>query len=220
MKKMRIISLLVVIVLLVSSFSIGIYASADENKNELSAIVESTILIAGDDPVNLTISSGKIVSVTSSDDDVATFDPKTNKVKPVGEGEATLTITNDQGEVTTVDVKVYASSLSLGIETALLGMGIVFSVLILIWIILAIFGKIATAGNKPKKEKPAPAPKVAPAPAPAPAAPVAPAPAASDDSELVAAITAAVSLCMDMPVGSFRVVSFRKTNTKQAWNKK
>ena len=220
MKKMRIISLLAVIVLLISSLGMGVYASADESKNELSATVESTILIAGDDPVSLKINSGKIVSVTSSNDDVATFDPKTNKVKPVGEGEATLTITNDAGEVTTVDVKVYASSLSLGIETALLGMGIVFSVLILIWIILAIFGKIATAGSKPKKEKPAPAPKAAPAPAPAPAAPVAPAPAASDDSELVAAITAAVSLCMDMPVGSFRVVSFRKTNTKQAWNKK
>ena len=220
MKKMRIISLLAVIVLLISSLGMGVYASADESKNELSATVESTILIAGDDPVSLKINSGKIVSVTSSNDDVATFDPKTNKVKPVGEGEATLTITNDAGEVTTVDVKVYASSLSLGIETALLGMGIVFSVLILIWIILAIFGKIATAGSKPKKEKPAPAPKAAPAPAPAPAAPVAPAPAASDDSELVAAITAAVSLCMDMPVDSFRVVSFRKTNTKQAWNKK
>ena len=218
MKKMRIISLLAVIVLLISSLGMGVYASAEESKNELSATVESTILIAGDDPVSLKINSGKIVSVTSSNDDVATFDPKTNKVKPVGEGEATLTITNDAGEVTTVDVKVYASSLSLGVETTLLGMGIVFSVLILIWIILAIFGKIATAGSKPKKEKPAP--KAAPAPAPAPAAPVAPAPAASDDSELVAAITAAVSLCMDMPVGSFRVVSFRKTNTKQAWNKK
>ena len=218
MKKMRIISLLAVIVLLISSLGMGVYASAEENKNELSATVESTILIAGDDPVSLKINSGKIVSVTSSNDDVATFDPKTNKVKPVGEGEATLTITNDAGEGTTVDVKVYASSLSLGVETTLLGMGIVFSVLILIWIILAIFGKIATAGSKPKKEKPAP--KAAPAPAAAPAAPVAPAPAASDDSELVAAITAAVSLCMDMPVGSFRVVSFRKTNTKQAWNKK
>ena len=217
MKRMRIISLLAIIVLLISAFGIGVYAAKDENSSELTATVESTVLIAGDDPVSLKINSGKIVSVVSSDNDVVTFDLKTTKIKPVGEGSATLTITNDKGQTTTLDIKVYGSPLSLGIETALLGMGIVFAVLIIIWIILAIFGKVATAGTKTKKEKPAP--KATPFTAPATAPAVTPV-AASDDSELVAAITAAVSLCMDMPVGTFRVVSFRKTNTKQAWNKK
>ncbi|MBE6638612.1 MAG: hypothetical protein E7616_04040 [Ruminococcaceae bacterium] len=218
MKKMRIISLLAVVILLISSLGIGVHAAETETKEPLTATVESTILIAGDDPVSVKINDGTIVSAKSSNEKVATFDLKTNTIKPVGKGDATITITNSLGETTTVDVKVYGSSLSLGVETALLGMGIVFSVLVIIWAILAVFGKVATAGTK--KEKPAPAPKAAPAPvAPAPTA-SAPAPSASDDSELVAAITAAVSLCMDMPVGSFRVVSFRKTNTKQAWNKK
>lgn len=221
MKKIKIISLLAVIVLLISSLGIQVFAQSEDALKELTATVESTVLIAGDDPVSLKINSGVIVSVVSSDTDVVTFDLMTNKIKPVGEGNATLTVTNNLGQVTKLDVKVYGSALSLGIETTLLGMGIVFSVLILIWLILAVFGKVATAGTKTKKEKPAP--KAAPAPAPkavAPAAPAAVPVAASDDSELVAAITAAVSLCMDMPIGTFRVVSFRKTNTKQAWNKK
>lgn len=214
MKTIRIISLLAVIVLLVSSFSFGVYAASDET--EFTATVDSTVLIAGDDPVKIKISSGEIFSVKSSDEKVITYDAKTQTLKPLSKGNATITIKNSEGKVTTVDVKVYGSSLSLGIETALLGMGIVFSVLIIIWVILAIFGKIATAGKKaPAKSVP-----VTAAPAPAPAAPVAAPVATTDDGELVAAITAAVALCMDAPVGSFRVVSFRKTNTKQAWNKK
>ena len=215
MKKMRIISLVAVVVLLFASLGLGVYATTPEEdqaqNNTLTATVESNILIAGDEAVSVKISQGQIVSAVSSDEKVATFDAETNKIEPVGEGSATITITNSLGQTATVEVKVYGSAISLGIETALLGMGIVFSVLILIWIILAVFGKIATAGTKKEKS----AAKAAPAPAPAPA-PV----AATDDAELVAAITAAVSLCMEMPVGSFRVVSFRKTNTKQAWNKK
>ena len=222
MKKMRIISLLAAVVVLFASLGLGVYATTPEEDaqlyNNLTAIAESTVLIAGDDPVSVKLSEGNIVSAVSSNEKVATFDLKTNKIIPVGEGNATITFTNDAGYTASIDVKVYGTALSLGIETALLGMGIVFSVLILIWIILAVFGKIATAGVKKEKA----AAKAAPTPTPAPvAAPTAAAPvAASDDAELVAAITAAVSLCMEMPVGSFRVVSFRKTNTKQAWNKK
>ena len=230
MKKMRILSLLTVVVLLFASLGLCVTATTPEEdhqqneeqqKSKLTATAESTVLIADDDPVAVKLSEGKIVSAVSSDDKVATFDLKTNKIVPVGEGNATITFTNNAGKTASIDVKVYGSALSLGFETALLGMGIVFSVLIIIWIILAIFGKIATVGTKEKKAKPAPAPKAPAAPVAAPVAPAAAsAPAASDDAELVAAITAAVSLCMDMPVGSFRVVSFRKTNTKQAWNKK
>ena len=224
MKKMRIISLVAVVVLLFASLGLCVYATTPEEdqaqNNTLTATVESNILIAGDEAVSVKISEGLIVSAVSSNEKVATFDAKTGKIQPIGEGSATITITNSQGKTATLEVKVYGSALSLGIETTLLGMGIVFSVLILIWLILAVFGKIATAGTK--KEKPAAKTAPASAPAPAPvAAPAAAAPvAATDDAELVAAITAAVSLCMEMPVGSFRVVSFRKTNTKQAWNKK
>ena len=215
MKKMRIISLVALIVLLISALGLGVYAAEAENK-QLSVTVESTILIAGDDPVAISVSSGSVALVTSSDEKVITFDPTSGKLIPVGKGTATITVVNNLGTRATVDVKVYSSALSLGVETAALGMGIVFTVLIVIWGILAIFGKIATAGQK-KSEMPAP---VKAAPAPAPVAPVEAAPAASDEGELVAAITAAVALCMDAPIGSFRVVSFRKTNTKQAWNKK
>ena len=219
MKKTRIISLTAVVVLLLSLFSFGVYA-AETEKSSLTATVESTVLIAGDDAVSVKINDGTIVSAVSSDPSVATFDLTNNKIVPVGKGDATITITNDKGATTTLDVKVYGSALSLGIETTLLGMGIVFAVLILIWAILAVFGKIFSAQKKEKpvvsKAAPAPAPVAAPAAVPAVAANH----AASNDEELVAAITAAISLCMDMPMGSFRVVSFRKTNTKQAWNKK
>lgn len=219
MKKMRIVSLVALIVLLISSLGIGVYAAEAETENALTATVESTVLIAGDDPVSVKISQGIIVSAKSTNEKVATFDLKTQKITPVGKGDATITLTNELGQTTSVDVKVYGSPLSLGIETTLLGMGIVFAVLIIIWAILAAFGKIATAGIK--KDKPSPKPAPAPAPVSVSAASPAPvSPAATDDSELVAAITAAVALCMDAPIGSFRVVSFRKTNTKQAWNKK
>ena len=220
MKKMRIVSLLAIIVLLISSLGICVYAAEEKDKTTLTATVESTILIAGDDPVSVKLDQGTIVFAKSSNEKVATFDLKTQKITPVGKGDAIITFTNELGQTTSVDVKVYGSPLSLGIETALLGMGIVFSVLIIIWAILAVFGKIASAGTK--SEKPAPAPKATPAPAPVPAPVAAPtaAPTATDEAELVAAITAAVALCMDAPIGSFRVVSFRKTNTKQAWNKK
>lgn len=217
MKKTRIISLIAVVVLLLSLFGVGVYAADEKERSALTATVESTILIAGDDAVSVKINDGTIVSAVSSDESVATFDLAKNKIVPVGKGDATITITNDKGAVTTLDVKVYGSAISLGVETALLGMGIVFSVLVIIWVILAVFGKVFSTK---KKEKPVAA-KAAPVPAPAPIPAAVAAPAAqSNDEELVAAITAAISLCMDMPMGSFRVVSFRKTNTKQAWNKK
>ena len=218
MKKNRIISLIAVVVLLLSLFGVGVYAAEDKEQTSLTAKVESTIMVAGDDAVSVKLSNGSIVSAVSSNENVAVFDMESGKILPVGKGDATITFTNNLGQTTTLDVKVYGSALSLGVETALLGMGIVFSVLIIIWAILAVFGKVATSGAKKAKA----AVKAVPAPQPvaAAAAPVATAATANNDEELVAAITAAVSLCMDMPVGSFRVVSFRKANTKQAWNKK
>ena len=97
------------------------------------------------------------------------------------------------------------------------GMLIVFGVLGVIWAILAVF-KIVFGGKTEKKESaPAPAKKAAPAPAAAPA-PVAA--TASSDEEIVAAITAAITLMREAEgsTGTFRVVSFRRTGGARPWN--
>jgi sodium pump decarboxylase gamma subunit len=99
------------------------------------------------------------------------------------------------------------------------GMGMVFLVLAILWLVLLIFKKIfykdpAGASKPPKAEK-----KVD---EPAPAVPATP--AASDDA-LVAAITAAVAAYIESDpalssqfAGGFRVVSFKKKNGKTSWN--
>lgn len=101
------------------------------------------------------------------------------------------------------------------------GMLIVFGVLGVIWAILAVF-KIVFGGKTEKKESaPAPAKKAAPAATPAPAAAPAPVVAtASSDEEIVAAITAAITLMREAEgsTGTFRVVSFRRTGGARPWN--
>ena len=96
-------------------------------------------------------------------------------------------------------------------KMTLLGMGMVFLVLAILWGVLVIFEKCLYRPDK--KEKPVKA-----APAPAPSAPVATpapvAPAATDDGALLAVITAAVAAAMEeegTPSNGFRVVSFKKT---------
>ena len=98
------------------------------------------------------------------------------------------------------------------------GMGMVFLVLAILWMVLLIFKKVfykdlAKASKAPKETKAA---------EPAPVAPAAP--VASDDA-LVAAITAAVAAYIDSDpalssqfAGGFRVVSFKKKNGKTSWN--
>ena len=109
-------------------------------------------------------------------------------------------------------------------EMLLLGMGMVFLVLAILWMVLIIFAKFMGGVEKPvKTEKPVKAePK--PTPAPAPAVVTAPATAASDDA-IVAAITAAIAMTIqsDPALSSqfesgFRVVSFKKKNGKTSWN--
>ncbi len=91
----------------------------------------------------------------------------------------------------------------------LIGMLTIFVALSILWAALVLFRRALERGGAPKEDKPvAPAPKAA-APAPAPA------PKASSDGELVAAITAAVSLMLAEENGgrvpNFRVVSFRRS---------
>lgn len=103
------------------------------------------------------------------------------------------------------------------LENSLLGVMIVFSVLVLMFIIVKIVSSVMV-GRKEKKEESMPSE----APAPAPAATVAPTPvpavATVSDGELVAAITAAISLMLEAegkdPRG-FRVVSFRRSSSRK-----
>ena len=93
------------------------------------------------------------------------------------------------------------------------GLGMVFLVLAILWLVLLIFKKIfykdPAAAKTKKVEEPAPAP----------------APAPANDDALVAAITAAVAAYIESDpalssqfAGGFRVVSFKKKNGKTSWN--
>lgn len=95
----------------------------------------------------------------------------------------------------------------------LLGMGVVFSVLIFISLLISCFNFIPAIQKKFSKKKKEEAPK--PAPAPAKAAP-APAPAAEelvDDGELVAAITAAICAYSGTSSDGFVVRSIRRADS-------
>lgn len=108
--------------------------------------------------------------------------------------------------------------LALSGEMLLKGLGTVFMVLLILWALLSIMGKIFGAQqNKPaaqKKTAPKEEPKAEPAPVVA-AAPVA------DDGALIAAITAAIEAYRagegsgNLP---FRVVSFKRKNGSNGWN--
>lgn len=94
------------------------------------------------------------------------------------------------------------------------GMGMVFLVLAILWMVLLIFKKVFYKDPN-KQEKKEEAPTEAPTPVAAPA----------DDGALVAAITAAVAAYIDSDpalssqfAGGFRVVSFKKKNGKTSWN--
>ena len=110
--------------------------------------------------------------------------------------------------------------LALAGQMTLLGMGMVFAVLAVLWGVLVIFKMIFAKPEK--KVKPAPAaPKAEPVVEPEPVV----APAASNDAELIAVLTAAIaayeaSLGNEVAPGGFRVVSFRRANGGKAWNSK
>jgi sodium pump decarboxylase gamma subunit len=109
-------------------------------------------------------------------------------------------------------------------QTVVLGMGMIFSVLGLLWAILAIF-KLVFVGKAPKEPKAKPTPAAVeqkPAASVAPAANVA---SAQDDGALIAVITAAVAAYIadsgeQVPAGGFRVVSFARVRGGKPWNSK
>ena len=111
--------------------------------------------------------------------------------------------------------------LSTGSITLVLGMLLVFIVMLIIMLVLMAIGGFFSSKDKKTAEKPAKAAKKEEVVEETPAYEVLPASEApAVDEEIVAAITAAISVMMEAPVGSFRVVSFRKTTAKAAWNKK
>jgi len=110
-----------------------------------------------------------------------------------------------------------AETLEMMWQTPLLGMGMIFAVLAILWAVLAIFKLVFAKPEKKKKEE-------------APVAQSAPVteetivePTAANDDELVAVITAAVAAYMaqenpDATPSGFRVVSFRRANGGRSWN--
>ena len=108
-----------------------------------------------------------------------------------------------------------SEAIGYGLQTTLLGMGVIFSVLIILWIVLALFKTIFYKQPAAAKESApvVPAEDFVPAELEAPA-PIYTENAETDDAELVAVITAAIASMMDAPQTSFRVVSFKRTARK------
>ena len=110
-------------------------------------------------------------------------------------------------------------------EVAIVGMLMIFSVLAILWGVLALFKLIFAPQSKEKK-----APKVEEKTVSEPVAveentvaEVAPA-TTSNDAELIAVITAAIAAYRasegleGAAINGFRVVSFKRANAKRAWN--
>ena len=105
--------------------------------------------------------------------------------------------------------------------TPLFGMIMVFSVLIILWGVLSLFKLIFAGSSNAKKV----APKVDVAPKAEPDSAPAPAPTATNDAELIAVLTAAITAYEaeqnpDATPASFRVVSYRRANGGRSWNAK
>lgn len=100
-------------------------------------------------------------------------------------------------------------NISFGLQTFILGMMIVFLSLILIWLFVSLIGKAFTKSknNEKKQEKTAPKKEVSPAPADTSSSAVV---TVDNQADIIAAITAAISRYENKPLGSFRVVSFKK----------
>ena len=110
-----------------------------------------------------------------------------------------------------------AERLALAGQMTLLGMAMIFAVLSLLWGVLTIFKFIFA---KPAPKKVAEAPK----PAAVVAEPVV-VEEQTDDTELIAILTAAIAAYEsangnEVAPGGFRVVSFRRANGGKAWNSK
>ena len=109
-------------------------------------------------------------------------------------------------------------------QTVLLGMGMIFAILGLLWGVLSLF-KLVFVGAAPKAPKAQKVPEAKKEVKTEEAVVTAPAAQDSNDAQLVAVITAAIAAYMadegvEAPDGSFRVVSFKRVQSGRAWNSK
>ena len=86
-----------------------------------------------------------------------------------------------------------------GLEMLLIGMVIVFAVLTLLWFAIELFGRVFSNFSGTKK------PVIEKKPEPVVVASV-----ATDDTELIAVLTAAIAAMESAPATRFRVVSFKR----------
>lgn len=111
----------------------------------------------------------------------------------------------------------FSDRLTVGWQTVLLGMAIVFGVLVLLWLILEVLGRGFSA-----KDKKAGKAKAAEA---APAVPEV-VPDNNDDAVIVAAITSAIAVLLEEEAAAnaakapaFRIVSYKRRNGSAHWNR-
>ena len=111
----------------------------------------------------------------------------------------------------------------------LIGMGTVFLVLATLWAVIAVFGAVARLKEKKERERIMEEVRNSPAPNDAKTKNAEARPLITDTDEeeeedpsaLIAVITAAIEAyraAAGAPAGGYRVVSFRRKNTKKSWN--
>jgi sodium pump decarboxylase gamma subunit len=102
------------------------------------------------------------------------------------------------------------------LKDSLLGMCVVFAALIILWAVIEIFHACVVAFSKKKKSES----QVENEPAPVLVSENEEVETNSEEEAVVAAITAALSVVLEQPVGSFRVVSFKRSPQNAHWNRK
>lgn len=100
------------------------------------------------------------------------------------------------------------------LEDTLIGMLVVFLALSVLWAVIEIFHAVVSRATGKKNTTADPSEAES-----APETIVSAETPTDDDAAIVAAITAAISACIDAPVGSFRVVSFKRSAGNAHWNK-
>ncbi len=191
----------------------GFKSYSDQNNPDIGIPETAAPVAALPDPMNpacLTLSADGSIAIATEAETTTVSDASS---------ETTIEITSETeenlGAAFSADRWGYAGRMTL------LGMGMVFAVLALQWLILVIFRRIIAGKAEPK------APQAPKHEAPAPAAAVSASPVApvQDDPAVIAAITAAIAAMIDSDpalseqfIGGFRVVSFKKKNGKTSWN--
>ena len=102
------------------------------------------------------------------------------------------------------------SNIGFGFQTLVLGLLVVFLALAIIWLAVSLIGMAFKRknGSAEKKSSAKPAPAVQEVPVVLADTPVSV--SGEDSAALIAVITAAICAAEDKPLGSFRVVSFKK----------